>query len=137
MYDNIGNKIKILAKVTFVLCAISSLLAGIVLMATSEYMVVAGLIIMVVGSLFSWIASWFMYGFGELIEKTSAIERNTRGGGNSSVCVKDNEEKQNVSSVKKVDVVDEIEDRNEKIKKLFEKGLITEEEYQRAISKQF
>ena len=55
-----------------------SILAGIVMMAASEDLILIGLLVAVVGSLGSWIGSWFVYGFGELIETTKRIEKNTR-----------------------------------------------------------
>ena len=36
-------------------------------------MIVMGCVVMIVGSLVSWIDSFFAYGFGELIENTTVI----------------------------------------------------------------
>ena len=78
MYDNIGGKLKGLAKVLFIVPAIAAVLAGIVLMSTDEHLILYGLLVMVVGPIVAWISSWFLYGFGELIDKACDIERNTR-----------------------------------------------------------
>jgi membrane-bound ClpP family serine protease len=87
MWDNIGGKIKILAKVIACVGIIASIIGGIVLISTGtdmrrggELYVGLGLGSMFIGTLISWISAWFMYGFGELIEKTTAIEKNTRNG---------------------------------------------------------
>ena len=42
------------------------------------------IIVMVIGSLGSWVGSWVLYGFGEIIERVTDIERNTRGDKNMS-----------------------------------------------------
>ena len=118
MYDNIGGKIKGLAKASFIVAAIAVVITGIALMAADEDLILYGLLVMVVGPIVAWVSSWLLYGFGELIDKASDIERNTRGG----------ERKSEAQS--KVD-----SERISKIEKLRSQGLITEEEYQAAISK--
>jgi hypothetical protein len=118
MYDNIGGKIKGLAKASFIVAAIAEVITGIALMAADEDLILYGLLVMVVGPIVAWVSSWLLYGFGELIDKASDIERNTRGG----------ERKSEAQS--KVD-----SERISKIEKLRSQGLITEEEYQTAISK--
>ena len=79
MYDNIGGKIKGLAKIVFIVEAIAAAITGIALMASDEDRILIGLLVMVVGPLVAWVSSWLLYGFGELIDKTCDIERNTRG----------------------------------------------------------
>ena len=119
MYDNIGGKIKGLAKATFIVEAIATVITGIGLMASDDYiMIPVGLLVMVIGPVVAWVSSWSLYGFGELIDKTCDIARNTYGG----------ERKSEAQS--KVDY-----ERINKIEKLRSQGLITEEEYQQAISK--
>ena len=119
MYDNIGGKIKGLAKVSFVVEAVITVITGIILMVADEDLILSGLLVMVVGPIVGWVSSWMLYGFGEIIDKVSDIERNTRGG----------ERKSEAQS--KVDY-----ERISKIEKLRSQGLITEEEYQQAISKE-
>ena len=41
-------------------------------------MIGAGVAVIVLGSLLSWVGSFMMVGFGELIEKTTEIAENTR-----------------------------------------------------------
>ena len=80
MFDNIGKKIKGLAVALFTIEAIGAFIAGIVFITDSDdENAVVGLLVMVGGILISWISSWFLYGFGEIIDKLQDIERNTRG----------------------------------------------------------
>lgn len=76
MYDNIGAKIKGLAKAVFVIEAILAVIAGFYLMVNT--LIVFGVLVLLMGPLVAWISSWLLYGFGELIDKTCDIERNTR-----------------------------------------------------------
>jgi len=91
MWDNIGEKIKLLAKVIAWVGIISSVIGGISLISQGfdinqssrsgrggELFIYLGTASLIGGSIISWISSFFMYGFGELIEKTSIIEKNTR-----------------------------------------------------------
>ena len=88
MFDNIGGKIKGLAKVICWIGIIISVIVGIILLAnstidygkgifggkqTDPLMVAAGLGVMIVGSLFSWLGSFVLYGFGQLVENSSSI----------------------------------------------------------------
>ena len=75
MSYNIGSKIKSLAKAFCWIGVIASIFTGISLMSDGEEV---GLLVLLFGSLFSWIGSFSTYGFGELIEKTSEIAENTR-----------------------------------------------------------
>ena len=75
MYDNIGTKIKDVAIAWCIIGIIASVVLGIFLM---DGAVIGGLLVMVIGSLFSWLSSFPLYGFGEMIDKLSAIEQNTR-----------------------------------------------------------
>ena len=77
MYDDIGNKIKILAKVFFVLGAISSLIGAVALFFNYTHILLC-LAVAIAGSLLSWISTWLLYGFGEIIDTLSNIEENTR-----------------------------------------------------------
>ena len=118
MYNNIGGKIKGLAKAVFIVGAIAAVIMGIALMASNEDMTPIGLLVMAVGPLVAWVSSWLLYGFGELIDKTCDIAWNTHGG------------KRKSEAQSKADY-----ERISKIEKLRSQGLITEEEYQQAISK--
>ena len=78
MFKNIGGKIKELAKVICYVGIAISVIDGIVMIgfgssSNGDAMVGMGLAVMIVGSLVSWIGSFFAYGFGELIENTTVI----------------------------------------------------------------
>ena len=105
MFDNIGGKIKGLAKVLFWLEAIASVIVGLVLVEDTEGL---SLLLAIAGVLVAWVSAWFLYGFGEIIDKLRDIERNTRGG----------ERKSEAQS--KVD-----SERINKIEKLRSQGLIS------------
>lgn len=83
MYSNISGKIKILAYISAILGIITSFFGGLYFIIQSivsysdEHLAGIGFLIMIFGSLSSWAYSWLIYGFGELIEKTTAIARNT------------------------------------------------------------
>lgn len=71
MYKNISDKVKTASKALCWLGIIVSCIVGIVYMGTER--VLAGLLILVVGSLSSWISSLFAYGFGHLLENTDKL----------------------------------------------------------------
>ncbi len=90
MFDNIGSKIMKLAKVICWIGIIGSVILGIATIGTgissSRYSygsgstgaaIFAGILTIVLGCLLSWIGSFFTYGFGQLIENTDHIRRNT------------------------------------------------------------
>ena len=79
MFDNIGGKIKSLAKAIFIIETIICIIAGLVMLTEgSDDLMIAGIVTMIVGPLAAWVSSWLLYGFGELIEKTTEIAENTR-----------------------------------------------------------
>ena len=75
MYENIGGKIKGLASVLFVVGLIGAIFAGALLLIDEQ--VALGLLTIIGGPIICWVSSWFLYGFGELIDKASEIARNT------------------------------------------------------------
>lgn len=78
MFNNIGSKIKALAKVICWLGIIISVITGIIgIINGTEQSTVAGIITLIFGSLASWLGSFFAYGFGQLIENTDEIRKNT------------------------------------------------------------
>ena len=85
MFNNIGGKIKGLAKVLCWVGIIVSVLVGILLIAspsggsgysgfTDSATIVLGILTIIVGSISSWVGSFVLYGFGELVENSSAIK---------------------------------------------------------------
>lgn len=73
MFDNIGGKIKKLASFIAWLGIIISIIIGIAFMATDEELFLVGLIIAIIGGVSSWVGSFLLYGFGELVENSSII----------------------------------------------------------------
>ena len=74
MFDNIGGKIKTLAAVLCYIGIIASLMIAIVLWTQNSYhnaTVALGFGVLIGGCIGSWVGSFFMYGFGELIEETT------------------------------------------------------------------
>lgn len=84
MFSNISGKLKTLAKVLCWVGIIFSVISGAVILSGGNSIssitvsgtsfavspVAAGIIIIVIGCLTSWISSLFIYGFGQLIENT-------------------------------------------------------------------
>lgn len=75
IYGNIGRKIKTLAIVVFVIETLAALLGGF-LMFFDDFL--TGVLIILVTPIVAWISSWTLYAFGELVEKTTQNESNTR-----------------------------------------------------------
>jgi len=74
LFSNIGEKIKSLAVVSFIVGAISCIIGGIVVFAlvdpnmyNSSPLILEGILLIVLGPILSWIGSWVLYGFGELV----------------------------------------------------------------------
>lgn len=70
MFEDIGNKIKKLAKIITWVGIIASVVLGIMIWSKSF---IWGLVFMIVGALLSWISSFLLYGIGELIENTAHL----------------------------------------------------------------
>ncbi|MBQ2914119.1 MAG: zinc-ribbon domain-containing protein [Clostridia bacterium] len=75
MFDNIGGKIKGFASFLTWVGIIVSVIVGIIYISNDN--VGIGILIIAIGSLSSWLSSWLLYGFGELIENSSIIAENT------------------------------------------------------------
>ena len=88
MFENIGRKIKTLAETLCWLGIVVSVLAGLTITGKD---IIVGLLVLIIGSLCSWIGSFFAYGFGELIEKTTEIAANTSCFNNEPNNTSDNE----------------------------------------------
>lgn len=71
MFENIGSKIKGIAKVAFIIEAIGSIIAGIAM--CSEIGEPIYLLVAVGGVAIAWILACFFYGFGQLIENSDII----------------------------------------------------------------
>lgn len=81
MFDNIGGKIKVLAMVGCLIGTVASLiLAGNILIdgligEKSDGLWV-GFVILIAGPLLSWIGSFTLYGFGQLVENSDILVEN-------------------------------------------------------------
>lgn len=91
MFDNVGGKIKGLAKISCWIGIICSVIVGIVIVVImksiadksgneshSIFVLIAAAVI-AIGSFWSWLLSLGVYGFGELIENSRIIVENTSG----------------------------------------------------------
>ena len=83
-FNNIGRKIKTLAKAITWIGITASVIYGAVVLRLSNsptfIILIQGLLTMIVGSLISWLSSVTLYGFGQLIENTDilvSIHRNS------------------------------------------------------------
>jgi len=110
MFENIGGKIKCLAKVMFSIEVISSIFGAIACW-TKEYgnLIGIGFLVIIVGPLFAWISNFFVFGFGDLIEKVTQIEASAK----CTVFPKPTTDK-----------------RKETIENLYSNSLISKEEYE-------
>lgn len=76
-YANIGEKIKGLAMVLCIIEIIASVIYGIAIMSNDADMVLYGIIVVILGPVLSWISSWVLYGFGQLVENSDIIAGNS------------------------------------------------------------
>ncbi len=80
MFNNIGSKIKKLAKVVCWVSIILSIITGISLFIAAASgqadpitAVTSGIVTVVVGVLVSWLGCFLLYGFGELVDNSTRI----------------------------------------------------------------
>ena len=111
MFNEIGKKIKGLASVIAWIGIIASAIMGLSSMKKSA---LAGILIIAIGALVSWVSSFLLYGYGELIDQTSQMNVKI-----SSCFVPQSE-----SEVKR-----------KLLRELVEQGIITDDEYKEAVSK--
>ena len=78
LYENIGGKLKGLAKAMFIVETVAAIAGGIALIAIDEDLMLYGLLVLLVGPFVAYLGSWFLYAFGELVEKMCRNESNTR-----------------------------------------------------------
>lgn len=97
MFNNIGKKIKVLAKVVCWIGIVLSFAIGLLIMFGASILQdmglqklaskgdLFGLLVMVFGTLVSWIGSFYTYGFGELIDTNQELAQSVRNLKNGSV----------------------------------------------------
>ena len=80
MYNNIAGKIKLLAKIGFIVETIAIVIAGIGILLTDDEVIniLTGVLVMVMAPFAAWVSSWVLYGFGELIENTAKLVSNNK-----------------------------------------------------------
>lgn len=108
MYSNIGKKIKSLTKALSIVLMVLSFIAGLVLCVIDEELIATGIVTMILTPLVIWASSFLVYGFGELVDKTSEIA-----------------DKLGSATPKKHDPAK----KEDNLHNLLEKGMLTEEEY--------
>lgn len=82
MFNNIGRKIKGLATFLTIVGIVASFITGFVIIGASKGQgpsVLIGLLVMALGSVLSWVSSFLLYGFGQLVESAQNIERELTG----------------------------------------------------------
>lgn len=78
MFDNISQKIKDLALLSFIFGSLASFMVGGLMMIRGEFYVFLGLLIIPAGAFLAWASSCLIYGFGELIDNTSKTNTNVK-----------------------------------------------------------
>lgn len=104
MYNNIGGKIKTLAELIAIFGIIGFVITGLVVMANAGFL--AGLLVGGLGALGSWIGSFTLYGFGELIENTKVIADNYRNAKPKAKKTKNNSSTTKQQESPKEDILD-------------------------------
>ena len=118
MFNNISKKIKILSYVCTIVGILCSFIFGFVLLKSKNYM---GIAVIILGSFVSWVASFTLYGFGQLIENTDVIANRrstTTADANEDAIPRDRKAEKMLA------------DRITVITTLRDDALISEEEYQ-------
>ena len=130
LFENIGKKIKALAKWSFVVVAVVSILVGIIgtvaALDGDESLVAIFLPITFAGPILALLSAWMLYGFGELIDKVSDIAKNTAGDTPTDDSIEIKPATQKTVDRKRI----------ARLEELRKKELITEEEYRAALAKE-
>lgn len=77
LYQNIGEKIKSMAKAMFFVEAVASIILGLIIIGEEvfEWDAAFGVITLIIGPIIAWLSSLITYGFGELVEKVISIDK--------------------------------------------------------------
>lgn len=114
MFNNIGKKIKSLAKISCWINIILFLIVGLSIFSEGDEI---GLFIGIFGAFISWVGSWLMFGFGEIIDCLQKITVSTQHHPRTNYST------QNTYS-------SPANSTNDYLRKLKETGLISDEEYE-------
>lgn len=77
-FKNPGNKIKTIALIPFVICCVVAIICGVACMSRGGWFVVLGFAIMPPIAFFFYIPILFLYAVGEMVDKMTKAEENTR-----------------------------------------------------------
>ena len=100
MYENIGRKIKGLAIIVFAIMAILSVVAGVFMLFRDNGGFLIGILIAGIGILLSWIGTFFLYGFGQLIENTDILVYQAKNTSKNIEKISTNNDQKDVSEEK-------------------------------------
>lgn len=118
MFDNIGGKLKITAKLFMAVGTLGSIAAAVYLTVKNMIQLWCAAALAVGVPLVCWFLAALLYGFGELIEKMTEIAANTRGA-NAPV------------SEKTAAVQTNPRQKRDTLETWYAEGLITEEDYRK------
>lgn len=131
MFSNIGGKIKSLAVCACTCGIVFSIIYGIYIMTTLRNShALTGLLIIIFGSLLSWIGSFVLYGFGQLVENSDTSVEMLKNIGliikgpsddDNNKCFSDTEKKTSAH----------YEECLVKLKKLYDAGGVDSDEYEK------
>lgn len=135
MYNNIGGKIKGLSIAFAVIGIIVAVLFGLIRLFNMDDFedFIKSIVMTLVGCVASWISSWLFYGLGELIEDTHSIAV-------SNLNIRKIMENKNAAVTNFGDVntpqiqMNSNVNRQAELYQLYSKGVITAEEYQKALA---
>ena len=68
MFDNVGYKLKVVAKIVCWIGIIAAVVSGIALIV--QRMALVGIVTIIGGALIAWLSALGLYGFGELVENS-------------------------------------------------------------------
>ncbi len=77
IFSNIGGKIKGFAELLTWLGILGSIFSGLWIMSIDDDFIIPGILVIVLGSLVSWISHLLLYGFGQLIENSDKLVENS------------------------------------------------------------
>ena len=115
MFDNLGKKIMMFAKITCWVGMTASIIGGIILCAVMDYFWYIGLIVMFVAPLIFWACSLTIYGFGEMVDNVNRLKKHFCKKSNTATA-------QQTTNPKK-----------QKLDALLANGLLSQEEYNKAL----
>lgn len=123
MFNNIGKKIKLLAKFGCWVGIICCVIAGIIFLAfvgEDWWWIIPGLLTLLLGPILMWIGSWLLYSWGDLVDNVQALKIERCG--EEGPCKKAEKSTPN--------------EKQQKLQDLLSSGLITLEEYNKALEKE-